>query len=202
MRAFPRLASLALDPRPRPPPIWHRFCFAWECGMVMPLQHAKPMTRPVHIQPVSRNARSRQCPIPIRGIIWREAMTTYRSCCILVLAGSLLMLSPARGEQVLRIAMTASDIPTTTGMPNNGFEGMRFLGYPIFEGLVSWDLTRADRLATLRSGLAERWEQAADDKKTWIFHLTARTSMPMRSSGISTAISRTTARSSRSPPRR
>jgi ABC-type transport system substrate-binding protein len=139
--------------------------------MVMPLQHAKPMTRPVHIQPVSRNARSRQCPIPIRGIIWREAMTTYRSCCILVLAGSLLMLSPARGEQVLRIAMTASDIPTTTGMPNNGFEGMRFLGYPIFEGLVSWDLTRADRLATLRSGLAERWEQAADDKKTWIFHL-------------------------------
>jgi peptide/nickel transport system substrate-binding protein len=35
---------------------------------------------------------------------------------------------------VLRIAMTASDIPTTTGMPNNGFEGLRFLGYPIFEG--------------------------------------------------------------------
>src|SRR5260370_24065945 len=90
---------------------------------------------------------------------------------MLVLAVSLLMRSPARGEQVLRIAMTASDIPTTTGIPNNGFEGMRFLGYPIFEGLVSWDLTRADRLATLRSGLAERWEQAADDKKTWIFHL-------------------------------
>ncbi len=32
--------------------------------------------------------------------------------------------------------MTAGDIPTTTGMPNNGFEGMRFLGYPIFDGLV------------------------------------------------------------------
>jgi len=30
--------------------------------------------------------------------------------------------------------MTASDIPTATGLPNNGFEGMRFLGYPIFEG--------------------------------------------------------------------
>jgi peptide/nickel transport system substrate-binding protein len=27
---------------------------------------------------------------------------------------------PAHSEQVLRIAMTASDIPTTTGMPNNG----------------------------------------------------------------------------------
>jgi peptide/nickel transport system substrate-binding protein len=79
--------------------------------------------------------------------------------------------SPAHGESTLRIAMTAADIPTTTGMPNNGFEGMRFLGYPVFEGLVLWDLTRADRLATLRPGLAERYEQAADDKKTWIFHL-------------------------------
>ena len=85
--------------------------------------------------------------------------------------GALASLSPARSETTLRIAMTASDIPTTTGMPNNGFEGMRFLGFPIFEGLVLWDLSRADRLAGLRPGLAERYEQAADDKKTWIFHL-------------------------------
>jgi peptide/nickel transport system substrate-binding protein len=82
-----------------------------------------------------------------------------------------LLILPARGEGVLRIAMTASDVPTTTGMPNNGFEGLRFLGYPIFEGLVLWDLGRADRLAGLRPGLAERYEQAADDKNTWIFHL-------------------------------
>src|SRR5262245_13957462 len=78
---------------------------------------------------------------------------------------------PARGEDVLRIAMTAADIPTTTGLPNNGFEGMRFLGYPIFEGLVLWDLSRADRLADIRPGLAECYEQAADDKKAWIFRL-------------------------------
>jgi ABC-type transport system substrate-binding protein len=74
-------------------------------------------------------------------------------------------------ETTLRIAMTAADIPTATGLPNNGFEGMRFLGYPIFEGLVLWDLTRTDRLATLRPGLAERWEQDPEDTKTWIFHL-------------------------------
>jgi ABC-type transport system substrate-binding protein len=91
----------------------------------------------------------------------------------LALAGSLLSLTltSARAEDTLRIAMTAADIPTTTGMPNNGYEGMRFLGYPIFEGLLLWDLTHADRLATLRPGLAEKWEQARDDKKTWIFHL-------------------------------
>ena len=89
-----------------------------------------------------------------------------------LLAASLLSLSPAAAqEKVLRIAMTASDIPTTTGMPNNGFEGMRFLGFPIFEGLILFDLTKTDRLATLRPGLAEKWEQAPDDKKTWIFHL-------------------------------
>src|SRR5215468_10583676 len=80
--------------------------------------------------------------------------------------------SPAQAqEKVLRIGMTASDIPTTTGMPNNGFEGMRFLGFPIFEGLILFDLTRTDKLASLRPGLAEKWEQAPDDKKTWIFHL-------------------------------
>src|ERR1700693_5006381 len=89
----------------------------------------------------------------------------------LALAGSLFSLPPASAEETLRIAMTATDIPTTTGMPNNGLEGMRFLGYPIFEGLVLWDLTHADRLATLRPGLAEKWEQAPNDKNTWIFHL-------------------------------
>jgi peptide/nickel transport system substrate-binding protein len=85
--------------------------------------------------------------------------------------GSLLFLTPARGEDVLRIAMTASDIPTATGTPNNGFEGYRFLGYPIFEGLVLWDLSRADRLAELRPGLAESYEQDSNDKRIWIFHL-------------------------------
>ena len=90
----------------------------------------------------------------------------------LACAASVFALSPASAqEKVLRIAMTASDIPTTTGMPNNGFEGMRFLGFPIFEGLILFDLTKTDQLATLRPGLAEKWEQAPDDKKTWIFHL-------------------------------
>ena len=45
--------------------------------------------------------------------------------------------TPASAQQkVLRIAMTAADVPTTTGMPNNGFDGMRFLGFPVLEGAV------------------------------------------------------------------
>ena len=71
----------------------------------------------------------------------------------------------------LRIAMTASDVPTTTGAPDNGYEGVRFLGYPVFEGLVLWDLKSADKLADIRPGLAERWEQDPNDKAKWIFHL-------------------------------
>src|SRR5271163_822674 len=82
-----------------------------------------------------------------------------------------LLWQPANAETTLRIAMTASDIPSTTGMPNNGFEGMRFLGYPIFEGLVLWVLSRTDINAPLRPGLATSWEQDPKDTKTWSFHL-------------------------------
>src|ERR1700716_3975640 len=98
-------------------------------------------------------------------------MPIRKASCTVALLTALLSSHSATAETTLRIAMTASDIPTTTGLPNNGFEGMRFLGFPIFEGLVLWDLTGTDKLAGLRPGLAERWEQAADDNKTWIFHL-------------------------------
>src|SRR5258705_13278203 len=86
------------------------------------------------------------------------------------LTASLLSPASVRAEETLRIAMTAADIPTTTGMPNNGWEGMRFLGYPVFEGLILWDLSHADRRPNLRPGLATSWGESPD-KKTWIFHL-------------------------------
>ena len=88
-------------------------------------------------------------------------------------AAVLLSLAHAQAGGTLRIAMTASDVPTTTGAPDNGFEGMRFLGYPVYEGLVLWDLSRADKLAEIRPGLAESWEQDKNDKTKWIFHLRA-----------------------------
>lgn len=94
----------------------------------------------------------------------------------LMLAASALALSfgissQADASGTLRIAMTASDVPTTTGMPNNGYEGMRFLGYPIFEGLVLWNLSSADTLADIRPGLAESWTQSTEDPTKWTFKL-------------------------------
>jgi peptide/nickel transport system substrate-binding protein len=83
-----------------------------------------------------------------------------------------LLATPAlAADDTLRIAMTASDVPTTTGAPNNGFEGVRFLGFPIFEGLVLWDLSPTGKLATLKPGLASSWEQSKTDSKVWTFHL-------------------------------
>src|ERR1700759_5421662 len=46
----------------------------------------------------------------------------------------------AVGGGTLRIAMTAADLPSAHGIPNNGFEGYRFLGYPPYDALVNWDL--------------------------------------------------------------
>jgi ABC-type transport system substrate-binding protein len=103
---------------------------------------------------------------------------------------ALVLASPgtlAQAQGTLRIAMTASGMPTTTGAPDNGFEGLRFLGYPVYEGVVLWDLTRADKLAEIRPGLAESSKQDENDKSKWIFHLrhgssftTAAISTPMR----------------------
>jgi peptide/nickel transport system substrate-binding protein len=81
------------------------------------------------------------------------------------------VVSPAHAGGTLRIAMTAADVPTTTGMPDNGYEGVRFFGYPVFESLVMWDLSRADVPATIRPGLAERWEQSKTDATIWTFYL-------------------------------
>jgi peptide/nickel transport system substrate-binding protein len=77
---------------------------------------------------------------------------------------------PSAG-QTLRIAMTASDTPTTTGIPNNGGEGFRFCGFPAFDGLIDWDFTHPERIAGLTPGLANEWKIDEGDHKRWIFTL-------------------------------
>ena len=49
--------------------------------------------------------------------------------------------------------MTASDLPTVTGIPNNGGEGFRFLGYPAYDGVINWDYTHVDQTADATPGL-------------------------------------------------
>jgi len=80
-------------------------------------------------------------------------------------------LSTAASEQVLRIAMTASDIPLTTGQPDSGFEGYRFLGYTVYDALINWDMSSADEASGLTPGLAESWSIDPDDTRVWFFTL-------------------------------
>jgi len=74
-------------------------------------------------------------------------------------------------EKVLRIAMTAADIPRTLGQPDQGFEGNRFTGIPLYDALTHWDLSRADAASVLIPGLALSWSVGTQDKTKWTFKL-------------------------------
>ena len=84
---------------------------------------------------------------------------------------ALASLSGARAQGVLTVAMTAGDIPVTTGNPDQGFEGFRFVGLSLYDALINWDLTRSDRAAPLRPGLATEWHVDETNSKRWIFKL-------------------------------
>lgn len=74
-------------------------------------------------------------------------------------------------EKVLRIAMTAADIPRTLGQPDQGFEGNRFTGIPMYDALTHFDLSKADAPSVLIAGLATSWAVDAKDKTKWAFKL-------------------------------
>lgn len=74
-------------------------------------------------------------------------------------------------EKVLRIAMTAGDIPRTSGQPDQGFEGNRFTGIPMYDALTHWDLSKSDKPSELIPGLALSWEVDPADKTKWVFKL-------------------------------
>jgi len=71
----------------------------------------------------------------------------------------------------LRVAMTAGDIPLTTGQPSQGAEGVRFMGITVYDGLTRWDLSRSDVAAKIVPDLAESWSISETDKKVWTFKL-------------------------------
>ena len=75
------------------------------------------------------------------------------------------MAAPA---QVLRIGMTASDLPTTHGIPNNGGEGFRFLGYPAYDATVNWDFTKPKNLADITPGLFTTWQADEANPLRWV----------------------------------
>lgn len=93
-----------------------------------------------------------------------------------LVGSTLLALSFASGavmaqEKVLRIGMTAADIPRTLGQPDQGFEGNRFTGIPMYDSLTQWDLSKADAASVIIPDLATSWAVDAKDKTKWVFKL-------------------------------
>ena len=64
--------------------------------------------------------------------------------------------------------MTAADLPTTHGIPNNGGEGFRFLGYPAYDSIINWDFTHTDKLADITPGLFTAWHADETNPLRWI----------------------------------
>ena len=79
--------------------------------------------------------------------------------------------APALAQGTLRIGMTASDIPLTTGQTDQGGEGQRFMGFTVYDSLVGWDLSGGDKPSELVPGLATSWTVDAADKTKWIFKI-------------------------------
>jgi peptide/nickel transport system substrate-binding protein len=99
--------------------------------------------------------------------------TGTTTAAVALLAAALAVALPQRAvaETVLRIGMTAADIPRTLGQPDQGFEGNRFSGLTMYDGLTMWDLSSADKPSVLIPGLATEWKVNETDKTKWIFKL-------------------------------
>ena len=97
----------------------------------------------------------------------RAALAAFALAIVVSVGG----IAGASAETVLRIGMTAADIPRTLGQPDQGFEGNRFTGVTMYDGLTMWDLSSADKPSVVIPGLATEWKVDDADKTKWIFKL-------------------------------
>ena len=84
---------------------------------------------------------------PVAGIV-------ARSLSAVALGLALITASSTWAGGTLTVGMTAGDIPVTTGNPDQGFEGYRFVGYNLYDALLLWDLSKADKPSEIKPGLA------------------------------------------------
>src|SRR6201991_928532 len=90
---------------------------------------------------------------------------------MLTIASAFALPQLARAETAIRIGMTAADIPRTLGQPDQGFEGNRFTGVTMYDGLTMWDLSSATKASVVIPGLATEWKVEDADKTKWVFKL-------------------------------
>ena len=96
---------------------------------------------------------------------------TASAILMLTIASAVALPQIAVAETVLRIGMTAADIPRTSGQPDQGFEGNRFTGVTMYDSLTMWDLSSASKASAVIPGLSSEWAVNAADKTKWTFKL-------------------------------
>src|SRR5271168_2450244 len=101
----------------------------------------------------------------------KAAKSLMAATVVLALAATFGLPRSAGAETILRIGMTAADIPRTLGQPDQGFEGNRFSGLTMYDALTLWDLSSADKPSVVIPGLATEWAVNDADKTKWIFKL-------------------------------
>jgi peptide/nickel transport system substrate-binding protein len=90
---------------------------------------------------------------------------------IAIAIGASLPGKPAQAETVVRYGISMADIPLTTGQPDRGAGAYQFTGLTIYDPLVAWDMSVADRPGKLVPGLATEWKVDDKDKTKWRFTL-------------------------------
>src|ERR1041384_860974 len=98
-------------------------------------------------------------------------MSLTKAAWMLATALTVVLPQAASAETVLRIGMTAADIPRTLGQPDQGFEGNRFTGLTMYDAVTMCGLSSADKPSVMIPGLATEWKVNDDDKKKWVFKL-------------------------------
>src|SRR5882757_1403255 len=101
----------------------------------------------------------------------RTALVQRLLVVIVLASGISLSCTPAQAGGALTVGMTAGDLPVTTGNPDQGFEGYRFVGYNLYDSLVLWDLSKSDKVTEIKPGLATEWQVGEANPKRWIFKL-------------------------------
>ncbi|ABD86781.1 ABC transporter substrate-binding protein [Rhodopseudomonas palustris] len=99
------------------------------------------------------------------------ARRTAAAVFVLTTASAIALPQSAGAEAVLRIGMTAADVPRTLGQPDQGFEGNRFTGLTMYDALTMWDLSSATKASVVIPGLATEWAVNESDKTKWTFKL-------------------------------
>src|SRR5215210_8368176 len=93
-----------------------------------------------------------------------KSSSSSRGTGMALAAGLLAGLMTTASAQTVRIGMTAADIPKTVGQPDQGFEGNRFTGNTMYDGLTTWDLSSADKASVVIPGLATEWAVSPTDQ--------------------------------------